>query len=51
MLSGYILASLNGELLGSIPRKWKKKGRMRWKWLKKRRKRMKRKAKRRVGEL
>jgi len=40
-----------GEFLGSIPRKWKKAGRMRWKWLKKRRKRMKRKLKRRVGEL
>ena len=33
--------------MGSIPRKWKKKGKMRWKWVKKRRKRMKR----RVGEL
>jgi large subunit ribosomal protein L41e len=40
-----------GDLLGSRPRKWKKKGRMRWKWLKKRRKRLKRKLKRRVGEL
>jgi large subunit ribosomal protein L41e len=38
-------------ILGSIPRKWKKKGRMRWKWLKKRRKRLKRAQKRRVGEL
>jgi large subunit ribosomal protein L41e len=40
-----------GDSLGSIPRKWKKAGRMRWKWLKKRRKKMKRKLKRRVGEL
>lgn len=37
--------------MGSKPRKWKKKNRMRWKWVKKRRKRMKRKQKRRVGEL
>jgi len=37
--------------MGARPRKWKKKGRMRWKWLKKRRKRMKRRQKRRVGEL
>jgi large subunit ribosomal protein L41e len=37
--------------LGSVPRKWKKKGRMRWKWLKKRRRRIKRAQKRRVGEL
>ncbi len=37
--------------MGARPRKWKKKGRMRWKWLKKRRKRMKRRIKRRVGEL
>jgi len=37
--------------LGSIPRKWKKKGRMRWKWLKKRRKRLRRAQKRRVGKL
>ena len=37
--------------MASRPRKWKKKGRMRWKWLKKRRKRLKRKLKRRVGEL
>jgi len=40
-----------GDYLGSRPRKWKKKGRMRWKWVKKRRKRLKRKIKRRVGEL
>jgi large subunit ribosomal protein L41e len=40
-----------GDVLGSRPRKWKKKGRMRWKWVKKRRKRLKRKLKRRVGEL
>ena len=37
--------------MGARPRKWKKKGRMRWKWLKKRRKRLKRRMKRRVGEL
>jgi large subunit ribosomal protein L41e len=37
--------------LGDIPRKWKKKGRMRWKWVKKKRKRLKRRMKRRVGEL
>jgi large subunit ribosomal protein L41e len=37
--------------MGSKPRKWKKKNRMRWKWVKKRRKRLKRKIKRRVGEL
>ncbi|OIO20734.1 LSU ribosomal protein L41E [Candidatus Micrarchaeota archaeon CG1_02_47_40] len=37
--------------MSARPRKWKKKGRMRWKWLKKRRKRLKRKMKRRVGEL
>ena len=37
--------------LGSVPRKWKKKGKMRWKWLKKRRRRIKRAQKRRVGEL
>ncbi len=40
-----------GVYLGSIPRKWKKKGRMRWKWVKKRRRRIKRAQKRRVGEL
>ncbi len=39
------------DTMGKRPRKWKKKGRMRWKWLKKRRKRMKRKLKRRTGEL
>jgi large subunit ribosomal protein L41e len=44
-------ALIQGDFLGSRPRKWKKKGRMRWKWLKKRRKRLKRKLKRRVGEL
>jgi large subunit ribosomal protein L41e len=38
-------------ILGSVPRKWKKKGRMRWKWVKKRRRRIKRAQKRRVGEL
>jgi len=37
--------------MGARPRKWKKKGRMRWKWIKKKRKRLKRKLKRRVGEL
>jgi large subunit ribosomal protein L41e len=37
--------------MGARPRKWKKKGHMRWKWIKKRRKRKKRKMKRRVGEL
>lgn len=37
--------------MGARPRKWKKKGRMRWKWVKKRRKRLKRRMKRRVGEL
>jgi len=37
--------------MGSRPRKWKKKRRMRWKWVKKRRKRAKRRQKRRVGEL
>ena len=37
--------------MGSKPRKWKKKNRMRWKWVKKRRERMKRRQKRRVGEL
>jgi hypothetical protein len=41
----------NGAYLGSIPRKWKKKGRMRWKWKKKRRKRLKRSQNRRVGKL
>jgi len=40
-----------GEFMGSKPRKWKKKNRMRWKWVKKKRKRLKRKMKRRVGEL
>ncbi|MEM3791435.1 MAG: hypothetical protein QXL16_01765 [Candidatus Micrarchaeaceae archaeon] len=40
-----------GDSLGSIPRKWKKKGRMRWKWIKKRRRRMKRAQKRRAGKL
>ena len=44
-------STLIGVILGSIPRKWKKKGRMRWKWLKKRRKRLKRAQKRRVGKL
>jgi large subunit ribosomal protein L41e len=38
-------------LMGARPRKWKKKGKMRWKWIKKRRKRMRRAQKRRVGEL
>jgi large subunit ribosomal protein L41e len=42
---------LEEKLLGARPRKWKKRGKMRWKWIKKRRKRMKRKQKRRVGEL
>jgi large subunit ribosomal protein L41e len=37
--------------MGARPRKWKKKGRMRWKWVKKRRKRLKRMVKRRIGEL
>ena len=37
--------------MGAIPRKWKKKNRMRWKWIKKRRKRIKRLIKRRVGDL
>ncbi len=37
--------------MGSKPRKWKKKNRMRWKWVKKKRRRMKRRMKRRVGEL
>ncbi|MEM0200786.1 MAG: hypothetical protein QXD23_00045 [Candidatus Micrarchaeaceae archaeon] len=46
-----IFEYLIGVLLGSIPRKWKKKGRMRWKWVKKRRKRVKRAQKRRVGDL
>jgi large subunit ribosomal protein L41e len=37
--------------MGARPRKWKKKGSMRWKWIKKKRKRQKRKMKRRVGKL
>jgi large subunit ribosomal protein L41e len=37
--------------MGAIPKKWKKKGRMRWKWIKKKRKRMKNKIRRRVGDL
>jgi large subunit ribosomal protein L41e len=45
------IGAINGVYLGSVPRKWKKKGRMRWKWIKKRRKRVKRAQKRRVGEL
>lgn len=40
-----------GDFLGDKPRKWKKKGKMRWKWVKKKRKRLKRKMKRRVGKL
>jgi len=31
------------------PRKWKKKGRMRWKWIKKRIRRLKRQRRRREG--
>ena len=42
---------IGGYLMGDRPRKWKKKGRMRWKWIKKKRRRVKRKQKRRVGEL
>jgi large subunit ribosomal protein L41e len=38
-------------IMGARPRKWKKKGKMRWKWVKKRRKKMRRMQKRRVGEL
>ena len=37
--------------MGKRPRKWKKKGHMRWKWIKKKRKRMKRALKRRTGDL
>jgi len=40
-----------GVYLGARPRKWKKKGRMRWKWLKKKRRRLKKKMLRRKGEL
>jgi large subunit ribosomal protein L41e len=43
--------SLLGGLMGSKPRKWKKKNRMRWKWVKKKRKRLKRKIRRRIGDL
>ena len=46
----YII-TLRGVHMGDRPRKWKKKGRMRWKWIKKRRRRLKRRMKRRVGEL
>jgi len=37
--------------MGSRPRKWKKKGHMRWKWIRKRMRRLRKKMKRRVGEL
>jgi len=38
-------------IMGKRPRKWKKKGHMRWKWIKKKRRRMKRALKRRTGDL
>jgi len=37
--------------LKSKPRKWKKKGRMRWKWVKKKMRREKRRKKMRAGKL
>jgi large subunit ribosomal protein L41e len=38
--------------LGKRPRKWKKKGRMRWKWVRKRmRRKMRRLKQRKLGKL
>ncbi|MEM2874748.1 MAG: hypothetical protein QW567_01820 [Candidatus Hadarchaeales archaeon] len=36
-----------GMLIGKRPRKWKKKGRMRWKWVRKRMRRKMRRIKQR----
>ena len=50
-LNADVYSDIEGLLMGSRPRKWKKKNRMRWKWVKKKRRRLKKKMKRRVGEL